>query len=669
MSAGPNAVTAAGRAVDRDAFDVRRARHAPAVLREFNDAGVLDAADVHVARRLGARGVEEDAEVLLAAALAARAPRLGHVCIDLTTARDTVTPEAPEPLDPRTLPWPDADTWPTRLAASSLVTAGDEGPSGRPLRLVGTRLYPERYWRQERRVATELAGRSEKPVVGVDHQALAAGLARLFRSDGPDSVAPHDGQRDENPPGAACDLPRLATATAVLRHLAVIAGGPGTGKTTTVARILALLAEQSAASGQPLPRVALTAPTGKAAARLQEAVHAEAGAMDLDAATRSQLSALQASTLHRLLGPRPDSHSRFRHHAGNRLPHDVVVVDETSMVSLSLMAGLVQAVRDRARLVLVGDPNQLASVEAGAVLGDIVGPAAEGLRARPVTRQTLTSVTGRPVPGDAPPGGASIGDSVVVLRRGHRYGQGIAALAEAVRAGDADAAVTALRDGEDAVAWLNVDVAGGHAAAQLEPVRRAVVAADRQVIDAARAGDAPTALAALGAMRLLCAHRGGPYGVATWTPQVEQWLRAASAENHEGGRWYVGQPLLVTENDHGLRLHNGDVGVVVEAGGDGLSAVFARGDTFVRVQPSRLAAVETAHAVTIHKSQGSQFDRVAVVLPEAGSPVLTRELLYTAVTRARTSVTVIGPEASVRAAVARPIARASGLRDALWEDG
>lgn len=662
MNAGPNAGAATGSPLDRDVFDVRRTRDAPSVLREFNDAGVLAAADVHVARRLGALVGEGDAEVLFAAALAARAPRLGHVCIDLATARDTVITEAEESADPRALPWPDADTWPTRLAASPLAAAGDAGPRGRPLRLVGTRLYPERYWRQERRVAAELTNRSQRPVTGVDHQALAAGLARLFGPDTSDGVTSEGGPFETAAIRTAWDWPRLATATAVLRHLAVVAGGPGTGKTTTVARILALLAEQAVATGRPAPRVALTAPTGKAAARLEEAVHAEAAGIDVDAATRSNLSALRASTLHRLLGPRPDSGSRFRHHSGNRLSHDVVVVDEASMVSLSLMAGLVQAVRDHARLVLVGDPNQLASVEAGAVLGDVVGPAADGPRLRPRARRTLASVTAGPVPGDVPPEGAAIGDSVVVLRRGHRYGQDIATLAEAVREGDADAAVTALRGGGDAVAWLDVDVAREHPAAALEPVRRAVVTAGRQVADAAHAGDASAALAGLGTMRLLCAHRGGPYGVATWTPQAEQWLSV------QEGRWYVGQPLLVTANDHGLRLHNGDLGVVIENGGSGVSAVFARGDTFVSVAPSRLAAVQTAHAITIHKSQGTQFDGVAVILPEAGSPVLTRELLYTAVTRARTHVTVIGPETSVRTAVTRPITRASGLREALWEE-
>ena len=248
---------------------------------------------------------------------------------------------------------------------------------------------------------------------------------------------------------------------------------------------------------------------------------------------RAALLALEASTLHRLLGRRRGSHSRFRHHRGNRLPHDVVVVDETSMVSLSLMARLVEAVRPEARLVLVGDPGQLSSIEAGAVLGDIVGPATGG--------------------------------GIVVLDRVHRFGGGIASLAGAVRDGDADRALAVLREAPEGVTWLEADAAAGEG---LELIRRRAVAAGRAVFDAARAGDAEAALAALGAFRLLCAHRRGPYGVAAWGPQVEGWLAADVAGFSADERWYAGRPLLVTENDYGLRLYNGDTGVVV-AGEDG----------------------------------------------------------------------------------------------------
>jgi len=592
--------------VERDAFDARVARGATGALAAFNEAGVLVAADVHVARRLAALGGERDEAVLLAAALAVRAPRLGHVLVDLARIRETVTVDADEPVDLDALPWPGPGDWVARVGASALCGAD------RPLRLEGSALYLDRYWREERAVAADLLALAE--AVAAEEAVLAAGLDRLFGGA--------DGDEDQ----------RRAAAAAVRRRLAVVAGGPGTGKTTTVARIVALLEEQAAAAGSPPPLVALCAPTGKAAARLQEAVHAEGARLDVDEAVRSRLLALEASTLHRLLGWRPGSHSRFRHDRGNRLPYDVVIVDETSMVSLSLMARLVEAVRADARLVLVGDPGQLTSIEAGAVLGDIVGPA----------------------------DGGGVGEGVVVLRRVHRFGGGIQRLAEAIRLGDADGAVRELREGGDDLVWLPVDAADPEAAGALAPVREAAVAHGRAVVEAARAGDAAAALRELAAFRVLCAHRRGPYGVATWMPRVEAWLAAAVPGFAADGPWYVGRPLLVTENDHAIRLYNGDTGVVVD--GDRPAAAFERQGEIVTFSPSRLAAVETVHAMTVHKSQGSQFGTAAVVLPDPASPILTRELLYTAATRAQERLVVVGGEASVRAAVDREIARASGLR-------
>jgi exodeoxyribonuclease V alpha subunit len=607
-----------------DAADVRLARRATGLLRAFNEAGVLSAADVHVAKRLGALAGDADEVVLLGAALAVRAPRVAHVCCDLATIRHTATSELDEAGDLQALPWPDVSGWIAQLSASPLVAVGDGGPHDRPLRLEGTRLYLDRYWREERLIAADLLDRSASLVPRVDAESLASGLERLF-------------------PGPEPDLQREASAAVVECRFAVVAGGPGTGKTTTVARILALLDEQAEAEGRLPPRVALTAPTGKAAARLQEAVHAEAATMPIGAETRARLLGMSASTLHRLLGWRPGGRSRFRHDRKNPLPHDVVVVDETSMVSLSLMVKLVEAVRSDARLVLVGDPDQLASVEAGAVLGDIVGPA-----------------------GDADPPAAAIGRGIVVLRKVHRFGGTIAELAAAIQRGDGQAAVEVLRTGGGAVDWLEADVGDGRVPAALEPVRDGVVEAGRRVVDAARAGDARAALAGLRAMRVLCAHRLGPYGVAAWTGHVERWLNGSIDGYSDGGAWYVGRPLLVTQNDYALRLYNGDTGVVVNAGAGRVVSAFERGAELLEVNPRRLAAVDTVHAMTVHKSQGSQFDAVAVILPDAASPILTRELLYTAVTRAQTQLTVVGLEGSVRAAVERPIARATGLRERLW---
>ncbi len=651
-----------------DPDDARLALRAPGLLGTFNAAGVLNAADVHVALRLGRFGPETDDGVLLAAALAVRAPRLGHVHVDLAAVRHTATVDVDVPVDLQALPWPDADGWVAAVAASPLVAHGEEGPDDRPLRLIGSWLYLDRYWREERQVAADLALRAEHSVDTVDLAVLRAGVDRLF----PPSTAASPGEGPLSPngdgpdgSGGGPDRQRLAAATAVLRPLAVVAGGPGTGKTTTVARILALLDEQAEAAGAPPPLVALTAPTGKAAARLVEAVHEEAARLDVDDDRRRRLLATQASTLHRLLGWQPGNRSRFRHHRGNRLPHDVVVVDETSMVSLSQMAKLVEAVRPEARLVLVGDPQQLASVEAGAVLGDIVGPAADRLLIRAAARAELTAATGDAVEADDPPAGTAIGDGIVVLRRVHRFGVGIAALADAIRRGDADATIAALSGDHDNVTWIPVDLAAPGATAPAA-VRGAALRAGAAIAEAARAGDARAALEALGGFRVLCAHRRGPYGVATWSARVEAWLASAVPGFAATGAWYVGRPLLVTENDYTLGLYNGDTGVVVATGAERLAAVFERRGEILEFSPARLSAVETIHVMTIHKSQGSQFDTVAALLPDPDSPILTRELLYTAVTRARRRLILAGTEEAVRAAVTRPVARSSGLRRWLW---
>jgi exodeoxyribonuclease V alpha subunit len=621
-----------------DAFDVRRARSAPGLLREFNDAGVLTAADVHVALRLADLAGEDDEQVALAAALAVRGPRLGHVYVDLATIGETATVEADEAVDVSALDWPPVEAWTERVAASALVAVGEEDGDPSPLRLVGTSLYLDRYWREERQVAADLQALGDAPLEAVRDDVLAAGLARLV----------------------ADERQRLATACAVLRRFAVVAGGPGTGKTTTVARIVALLAEQAAAAGAPEPLVALAAPTGKAAARLEEAVHEEVARLEVGDAVRAQLVAVRASTLHRLLGWRPDSHSRFRHDRGNRLPHDVVIVDETSMVSLSLMARLVEAVRPEARLVLVGDPGQLTSIEAGAVLGDIVGPAAAAPLMRPAARKVLAEVTGGEVAAADPPAGATLGDGIVVLDRVYRFGGAIAAVADAVRRGDADEALHALSAAPGEMTWIQADDDA------LAPVHDGAVAAARAVIEAARAGDAPRALEALAAFRVLCAHRRGPHGVETWMDRIERWLAAEVEGFGAEGRWYVGRPLLVTENDYGLRLYNGDTGVVVATSDGRATAAFERRGEIVEFSPSRLAAVDTVYAMTIHKSQGSQFDTAAVLLPDPTSQILTRELLYTAVTRARKQLILAGTEEAIRAAISRPVSRASGLRWRLW---
>jgi exodeoxyribonuclease V alpha subunit len=619
-----------------DVFDARLARGASGLLLEFNDAGVLAAADVHVALRLAGLVGGTDDSALLAAALAVRAPRIGHVFVDLERIHETATVDVDEPIDLSTLPWPEPSYWIASVEASGLA-----GPD-RPLVLEGGALYLDRYWREEQQVAGDLESLAG-PAAALDAEILADGITRLFTGESPDARQ------------------KQAAAAAVLRRLAVVAGGPGTGKTTTVARIVALLEEQALAAGSPPPLVALAAPTGKAAARLAEAVHTEGARLQVDPTIRARLLDLEASTIHRLLGWKPGTHSRFRHDRSNRLPYDVVIVDETSMVSLSLMARLTEAVRREARLILVGDPGQLTSIEAGAVLGDIVGPAADRPQMSAATRDSLARATGSPVQGEAAT--SAVGDGIVVLGTVHRFGGAIERLATAIHAGDADAAIDAL--GDESITWINTDV-GDPASLDLTPVREGAVRTGRAVIEAANEGDAARAIRELGAFRVLCAHRRGLHGVATWMPRIETWL-AGELPGFAAEPWYVGRPLLVTENDHAIRLYNGDTGVVVTSVSSGRpAAAFERQGEIVLFSPTRLAAVETVYAMTVHKSQGSQFDTAAVLLPDPASPILTRELLYTAVTRAQTHLILAGTEEAVRAAVDRPIARASGLQGRLW---
>ena len=601
----------------------------------FNQVGVLNPADVHTADVVCRIGREVDEWVRLALALTVRALRNGSVCIDLRTVHTTAFDEAEAVIDISSLPWPEPDEWIAACKASPLVAAGADEPSGRPLRLAGGLLYLERYWQQEEVVRVQLQRRFAAPAPDVDQSRLAAALPRLFDHGG---LAPGEADRQE-----------LAVAVSALGRVSVLAGSPGTGKTTTVARLLALLRDQPG----PALRIALAAPTGKAAARLEEAVRAAAA--QLEPEDQYRLGDLTASTLHRLLGWLPSNRSRFRHDATNQLPHDVVIVDEMSMVSLTLMARLLEAVRPSARLVLVGDPDQLSSVEAGAVLADIArapGTPDANLGQRLVELGLITDPETAPVHG------------VVQLAHTWRFGGAIDALARAIRAADADAAVAVLRSGASDVQFREIDLE----ATPNETSTRALAGMAAQVrtagvamLDAARSGDVAGALAALDRHRLLCAHRRGPYGVLRWGLEVERWLAEAIPGYGEDGEWYVGRPLLVTANDYEMSLYNGDTGVIVETP-DGVRAAFARGAGAQLFPPVRLDAIQTVHAMTVHRAQGSQFDSVSFVVPPHDSPLLTRELLYTAVTRARRHVLLIGSEEAIRRAIQRPANRASGLR-------
>jgi len=476
---------------------------------------------------------------------------------------------------------------------------------------------------------------------------LSEGLRRLF-------------------PEEASSEQRWAAATAVTRRLTVIAGGPGTGKTTTIARLLLLLDEQARATSGRRLMVALAAPTGKAANRMQEAVAAELSRLDVDDETARRLGSIGGSTLHRLLGTHPGNASRFRHDRHHHLHHDVVIVDETSMVASALMARLVEAVRPDARLILLGDPQQLASVESGAVLEDVVGPNTTRMRVQTPARVELESLTGTTIPvDDAGPEAPAITNSVVLLRTNFRFSGALGDLASAIRDGDVDRAMEVLRGGDEAVGWLDLDP-GSASEPALMPVRAVAQSWGGDLRMAALAGDAAGALDVLGSTRILCAHRRGPAGVGVWNQRIEAWLVEDDPDRLTEGLWYPGRPVMVTANDYTLRLFNGDSGVSVLLPDDRKGVAFVRPAGADLVSPSRLGSIETVYATTIHKSQGSEFATVVVLLPEADSRLLSRELLYTAVTRTTQRLLLVGSEASVRQALTRRISRNSGLTALLW---
>lgn len=631
---------------------------AEATVEALAAAGVLDALDAALARALTALAGERDPRVALGLGLASRAIRQGDVCADLAAlAGGPVSDDDGAVLDG--LAWPPLEGWLAALAASPAVDDG-AATTGATTPLVldrrGRRLYLRRFWRHETGLAAALADRARAAAADVDPGALRRGLAARFGP--PDATAPDD--------------QAVAAWVAARRRLAIVSGGPGTGKTTAVVAILALLVDAAREAGAPPPRIALLAPTGKAAARLAEAVAAGADRLALTEATRAALPAA-ARTIHRALGLGRDGRAR-----GGPLEADIVVLDEASMVDLALMHRLVDAVPPAARLVILGDHDQLASVDAGAVLGDLcggdrAGRAQEALWAAYAGFAQGDDAGGRAGgdgdagdAGDAPrpTAAAPLAGSVVVLRRSRRFGagSGIGRLAAAIRAGDADAGLAALDDPAlPDVARHDADAVGR--AGRLAPALGAAV--DAGYGPALDAADPGAALDALAAFRVLCAHRRGPFGVEPLNAAIA----AALADRGPAGTASpAARAIIVRRNDYAVGLYNGDVGLVaVPPGGGPPRAWFRQPDGALRdLAVGRLPAHEPAFALSVHQAQGSEFDAVAVVLPDAASPLLTRELLYTAVTRARARVTLFATPDAVRAAIAQRTRRASGLRERLW---
>ncbi|VEE16087.1 exodeoxyribonuclease V subunit alpha [Ectopseudomonas mendocina] len=657
-----------------------------ALLSTWSERGWLRELDRALAQLFAELDPQASPLLLLGAALASHQLGQGHVCLDLaaTLANPDFTlslpPEGDDAEESMILPSQvlaglSLESWLAACAGSALLES-----EGAPLVLSGTCLYMRRYWNYERQVAYNIAQRLQTSAAAPTD--LAARLASLF----PEALMVN-GQR-------LTDWQKLACAMAAQGRFTLITGGPGTGKTTTVVRLLALLQEAAMATGEPL-RLSLAAPTGKAAARLTESIGAQVQSLALDERVREQIPTL-VTTLHRLLGSRPGSR-HFRHDATNPLPLDVLVVDEASMIDLEMMASLLDALPTHARLILLGDKDQLASVEAGAVLGDLCREAESGGYSE-ATRVWLESQTGERL--DDPAlvmSDKALAQHIVMLRHSRRFGSGsgIGRLARAVNQGDAQMARATLAAGADDLHVLRLSgeqdrglgrlLIDGQGAGESRPQGYAhylqVMQAQRPTSDAGeQAWDewAGKVLAAFDQFQLLCAVRKGAWGVEALNERIaEALVRRKLLEQAYG--WYEGRPVLVTRNDYSLGLMNGDIGIALrlpeppESPGapvrEVLRVVFPRNDgsgTLRHILPSRLSAVETVFAMTVHKSQGSEFAHCALILPDSLNPVLTKELVYTGITRARHWFSLIESRAGIfEQAVQRRVERRSGLREAL----
>lgn len=543
-------------------------------------------------------------QLRLAAALASYRLEQGEVCLPLaevagrSVALGSAEAEAP-PMEA-----PALEDWLAALRGSPVVS----GPDGEERPLVLTedgRLYLRRYWNYQQRLLAALRARAE--ATGAAPEAVRAQLDRVFE-----------------PPGEEIDWQRLAAALALQRRLSIITGGAGTGKTTTVVKILTALRQLDG----PAVRIALAAPTGKAAARLSEAIRSAKARMTLPAEELDGVPEA-ASTIHRLLGVRRHSPA-FRHNAEHPLPVDCLVLDEASMVDLALMCKLVDALPPHARLILLGDPHQLAAVEAGSVLDELAGQGANRFSAE--CAQWLSAATGMAVPA-AEPAAAVLADTVVELQVTHRNTGNIVRLAEAVKRGDAAQALAMLDDPAAADAGWHPGGDGQWLDAGMQREIRAWFDSYRQAAPA-------EALARLDDFRVLCAHREGAAGVGAVNALIERSLRRAGAI--AGGDWYPGRPVMVTRNDYALGLYNGDVGVCLPDAAGTLRVWFPGSQEPRAFAPGRLPEHETVYAMTVHKTQGSEFGRILLLLPERESPIVNRALLYTAVTRARTAVRIFG---------------------------
>lgn len=664
-----------------------RTDHLPPLIDAWTERGWLRPLDRAFMRFLQSLDPAADNLCLLAATLASHQLGRGHICLDLAATLAapnealSLPPEGESeyyrpPLPSTALAGLTVGAFRAALDRSALV---EDGAGAAPLVLDGERLYLRRYWEYERQVGAALRARLAQVADVPDD--LAERLDQLF---------PRRPTTDGEP-----DWQKIACAMAARGLFTVITGGPGTGKTTTVVRLLALL-QGAARQRGPALRIRLAAPTGKAAARLTESI---GNAVNRLPEAMREAIPTEATTLHRLLGARPDTR-HFRHHADNPLHADLVVIDEASMIDLEIMAALLAALRPETRLVLLGDKDQLASVEAGSVLGDLCRDA-DRPGYRPELADWLSAVTGEDLRRHVGAGGA-LAQRIVALRVSHRFtaGSGIGQLSRAVNAGDwaaveailnrqpADLAGVRL-DGANDKALLTLALTGGQtyfAAADETDATKPPPQGYRLYLETLRdrrptpdegqeAHDAWAAavLDAFDQFQLLCALRRGDFGVEGLNRRIADALFRAGLISQTQG-WYEGRPVLVTRNDYSLGLMNGDIGIALrmpdfadpDAAAPGparLRVAFRQPDRTIKlVLPSRLTDVETVYAMTVHKSQGSEFTHVALILPDRPNPILTRELVYTGLTRAKDWLSLLLPdEGMLPQAIARRVHRSGRL--------
>lgn len=610
------------------------------ILYKLVNSEVLSYLDVHFANQMGALDGSNNPSLLLAAALASAATRQGHICLELSQLAGKILLQAGDGAE--TVRCPSLGEWREKLCESTVM--GKPGDY-RPLILDDrARLYLYRYWDYQDKLVRSLKERIYEKTGPFQTDLLKEKLDELFPED--ETTEP--------------DWQKVAAFVAARKKFAVISGGPGTGKTTTIAKILALLLELTETGKRP--RIALTTPTGKAAARLQEAIKNAKELLNC-AESLKRIIPEEASTIHRLLGAMPGS-PYFRHNEKNLLPVDVVVVDEASMVDLALMSKLAQALSPKARLILLGDKDQLASVEAGAILGDICDTGQSHRYSQSFTDQLKMAAGYELNACSSNETKSAIADCIVQLQKSYRFeiGSGIGVLSRAVNVGDGESAVILLKSGKHAgINWKKLPPP--HALFGL--IRNTIVAGFRGYLGCQ---DPLEVFRSFDRLRILCAVREGPFGVSALNELVEKTL--AEQKLIEPKKiWYAGRPVLIKTNNYNLGLFNGDVGITLpdRSSKDSLRVYFPAADgTFRKFHPLRLPDHETVFAMTVHKSQGSEFNDVLLILPDRDVPVLTRELIYTAITRARDRIEIWGSEEIFKIAVSRRIERMSGLRDALW---